>query len=281
MKYLASLSLIFLPISISCQTQKWDGEYYTKNSSYQYEWATSYLQDIKLNNYKSILDLGCGTGNISAYIAQLAPKSTIVGVDLSENMIKTAQTQYASIANLSFQIANAQDFSLKKQFNLIISTSVFHWIKNQQAALESVAQHLAPQGEFYVLMSGKSHDLIRAFELTAQKKEWRDVFAAQPPPVLAYFQDAENMQKKIERTGLIIIKTSTLHLQRRFKDHQSAVTWFMGFVGGVPVIGSLPREEQQKFTRDLIDMYIDTVGYEQNGTIAIDIPSVRIHAIKK
>ncbi len=169
MKKIIALTLTLIQITSYGNPQQWSGTYYTNNSHYQYEWATKYLKNITLTKHASILDVGCGSGDITAHIAQLAPQSTVVGIDFSQDMITAAHIQHASLSNLTFHTADAQNFSLNKQFNVIFSSSAFHWMEKQQDALHCMARHLAPQGELHILMSGKPNGLVQVFKKNSTK----------------------------------------------------------------------------------------------------------------
>ena len=59
----------------------------------------------------AILDLGCGTGELSAYLAELVgPEGKVVGVDPDKERILLAQQSHGEIENLSFVEGNASNF---------------------------------------------------------------------------------------------------------------------------------------------------------------------------
>ena len=68
----------------------WNPEDYAKNSDAQLKWARSLLKSVDLQKYKSILDVGCGDGKITAELVDTLPQSKVVGVDSSHEMIAYA-----------------------------------------------------------------------------------------------------------------------------------------------------------------------------------------------
>ncbi len=88
------------------------------------------------------------------------------------------------------------------------------------------------------------------------------------------------MQNMIENTGLTVITIDTVQLKRPFKNRLALESWLMGFMAGVPIIGTLSQEQQLVFTRDFVDSHIEFFGHEKDGSIMYRIPSLRIHAIK-
>lgn len=104
---------------------------------------------------QSILELGCGTGQLAALLAGAGYR--VHGVDLSEEMLKRAATRRDQLppdtaGKLSFSPANVQSVRLEQTFDAVIS--IFHVVSYQttEAALrgtfESVKAHLKPGGVF-------------------------------------------------------------------------------------------------------------------------------------
>jgi SAM-dependent methyltransferase len=103
----------------------------------------------------SILELGCGTGQLAALLAEAG--YCVCGVDLSEEMLKRAVERQAQLSReaagrLSFSHGNIQSIQLGQTFDAVIS--IFHVVSYQatQAALQStlktVKAHLNPGGIF-------------------------------------------------------------------------------------------------------------------------------------
>ncbi len=75
-----------------------------------------------LPNSKSLLDLGCGTGQYSNLMTKL--KLDVVGVDRSSSMLNIAKKKYKKNKRLSFIKSNIQNMNLKKKFDII--SALFH-----------------------------------------------------------------------------------------------------------------------------------------------------------
>ncbi len=96
-----------------------------------------------------ILDLGCGTGQLSAQIAAIGAE--VVGVDLSAEMIEAAREQFPS---LSFTVGDARDFSFTESFDAVFSNAALHWIKPPEEALACIAACLGQGGRFVAELGG-------------------------------------------------------------------------------------------------------------------------------
>ena len=130
------------------EPREWDAAAYAKGNKLQEQWAKFFLQTSKLNlKNKKVVDIGCGTGNITAFIATMAKKAH--GIDASNNMIKYAQETHKLIPNLSFEQSFAEEFSPKKRFDVAMSFFCLHWIENKQQTLLQVNHALTTDGEFF------------------------------------------------------------------------------------------------------------------------------------
>ena len=96
-----------------------------------------------------ILDLGCGTGQLSAQIA--ATGAEVVGIDLSAEMIEAAREQFPS---LSFAVGDARDFSFAEPFDAVFSNASLHWVKPPETALACIAACLGQGGRFVAELGG-------------------------------------------------------------------------------------------------------------------------------
>jgi len=258
----------------------WNGSYYAHNSNPQYQSAVTYLSEFDLTQFPRILDLGCGTGNVSAYIAQCVPKSQIVGVDKSACMIKTAQQQYCSISNLSFIVQDAQHLSIPQTFDLIYSTATFHWIPNQQKALYALAHHLNPNGHLFIVMPGNVEGRKKAFYSVLYSKKWRQLIENDKKPAFVYFQDPDNLSAMIEKTGLTIISSYQKLILRTFKNREKYHSWIMGFIGGFDALKNLSPKKLSNFAYDYVDAIIQIMGINPDGSIVSPMQHTIVHAKK-
>jgi len=96
-----------------------------------------------------ILDLGCGSGQLTAKIAETG--ASVIGLDFSSDMITQARANYPGI---EFVQGDASDFHCGEQFDAVFSNAALHWVKNQEGVARSVSSVLKPGGRFVVEMGG-------------------------------------------------------------------------------------------------------------------------------
>lgn len=96
----------------------------------------------------SVLDLGCGTGQVAV---ALAPGRKVTGVDPASAMLDVARRRPGG-DSVEWVEADARHVRLGKKFDLVLLTGhafqVFLTSEDQRAVLATIAAHLAPEGRF-------------------------------------------------------------------------------------------------------------------------------------
>ncbi|KAJ7212259.1 S-adenosyl-L-methionine-dependent methyltransferase [Mycena pura] len=108
----------------------------------------SYCEKAQLKDGQDVLDLGCGWGSVSLYLAQKFPKSRIIGLSNSSTqkayIDSTAKTRGLTNVEIITADVNTFDFAGSKYFDRIISIEMFEHMKNYQALLAKISTWLRP-----------------------------------------------------------------------------------------------------------------------------------------
>ncbi|KZP22043.1 S-adenosyl-L-methionine-dependent methyltransferase [Athelia psychrophila] len=108
----------------------------------------SYCDKAKLADGQDVLDLGCGWGSLSLYLAQKYPKSRITGLSnsASQKAYIDSTAKQRGFTNLEIVTAdvNTFDFDASKRFDRILSIEMFEHMKNYQILLHKVSTWLRP-----------------------------------------------------------------------------------------------------------------------------------------
>lgn len=99
----------------------------------------------------NVLDLGCGTGNISLKVKERFPNARITCVDMAENMIEIAKSKLASYNDIEFKIADFRDLDFQDDFDAVISSLALHHLQHQEKKLfyHTINRFLKKGGVFY------------------------------------------------------------------------------------------------------------------------------------
>jgi SAM-dependent methyltransferase len=99
----------------------------------------------------SVLDVGCGTGAITADIARLVgPNGKVVGLDRDESLLLLARQDHA-LPNLRFFQGDILNFQLDESFDIITAARVLQWISSPDVAISRMAQAAVRGGKIVVL----------------------------------------------------------------------------------------------------------------------------------
>lgn len=131
---------------------QWNSSLYDQKHSFVYEYGKDLLALLAPQPGERILDVGCGTGHLTAQIAETG--ATVIGLDSSAAMIETARAAYPA---LEFVQADATNFSFTEPFDAVFSNAALHWVLQAEAAVECMAQALKPGGRFVMECGGKGN----------------------------------------------------------------------------------------------------------------------------
>ena len=146
--------------------------------------AVDLLARVPLENPASVLDLGCGPGNVTCILQQRWPQARITGVDSSAEMLARAAADHPDIA---WHQANLAGWEPPAGTDLIYSNAALHWLDDHPRLFSRLLASLAPGGVLAVQMpnnyAAPSHQC--AYE-AARDGPWRTVLEPllRPAPLL-------------------------------------------------------------------------------------------------
>jgi ubiquinone/menaquinone biosynthesis C-methylase UbiE len=99
-----------------------------------------------------ILDLGCGTGQLAARLAQRVARGTVLGVDPAEEMVRVARRHHRHRKNLRFEVGSSDAIPADAgAFDVVASTISFHHWARPAESLRDIARVLRPNGRVLIL----------------------------------------------------------------------------------------------------------------------------------
>lgn len=98
-----------------------------------------------------VLDLGCGTGQLTERLSTTFPDAAVIGADLSNGMIGRAAERLIDDDTSGFVRADAQHLPLADDsFDIVTCTESFHWYADQEAAAAELARLIKPGGRVVI-----------------------------------------------------------------------------------------------------------------------------------
>ena len=128
---------------------KWDSTLYDGKHDFVSEYGKGLLSYIPDASDQKILDLGCGTGTLTSEISDKYPD--VLGVDGSPDMIQQAKETYPTV---SFEVVDALNMSFDKEWDIVFSNAVFHWIPDHDKLLKNIKQSLKASGKLICEFGG-------------------------------------------------------------------------------------------------------------------------------
>jgi trans-aconitate 2-methyltransferase len=132
----------------------WDPERYQLFRKERFEPFDDLSRLIRHREGISVVDLGCGTGELTARLADNLPHSDVLGIDSSPEMLQRA-AQHAR-EGLRFQLCSID--AVGGQWDLVFSHAAIHWIEDHPALINRLFALLRPGGQLAVqLPSNHTH----------------------------------------------------------------------------------------------------------------------------
>jgi SAM-dependent methyltransferase len=100
----------------------------------------------------SVLDVGCGTGSITADIARaVGPHGRVLGLDRDDSLLAIARQEHAAIPNLRFVTSDILTFTADDRFDIVTAARALQWVSSPDAAIGRMCDAATPGGRIVVL----------------------------------------------------------------------------------------------------------------------------------
>lgn len=130
-------------------TQEWDADRYEDSGRFVSEEAADLVDLLDPRPGERVLDLGCGTGHLTAEIADRGVE--VVGLDNASDMLAEARERYPG---LDFVEGDIRDVRFEEPFDAVFSNAALHWVPEAEAAVETIHEALGPEGRFVAEFGG-------------------------------------------------------------------------------------------------------------------------------
>ena len=258
----------------------WNPQDYAKNSRGQEAWARELISLVELRSDDAVLDIGCGDGRITATLAKGVPQGSVVGVDLSADMIAHASRQHGQTPdnNLRFQQADAATLPFDSEFSVVFSNATLHWVRDQQAAVRGIARALRPGGRFIAQMGGQGNfaDVIATFEHVARMPRWRDI--ARFGEIPYRFNNPATYESWLREFGLEILECRLIAKDMVHEDQAAFVGWLR--TAWHPYTSGVPLELRDAFLQDVGTHHAAAHAPDEQGRLHVDALRLQVRARK-
>lgn len=231
----------------------WDPHFYSNHSEIQFNIGIELLKHYIFRGDEKVLDIGAGSGELTAYIAKWVPNGQVIGIDLSKAMVEFANKQFFSDPHINFVQASAVNFSFDFQFDLITSFNTLHWVYAQATTLANMYEHLKNGGTILVQMSPQNDNFLEdAVVMTMDDKKWMAYFNNYEPQY--YLSETSHLQykKMLNEIGFKISFFHTNEKEITFANDESFALWLQGWL---PQVSVIPKPLKKNFVLQIAEAF--------------------------
>jgi trans-aconitate methyltransferase len=247
----------------------WNSALYEQQHAFVWQYGESLLELLAPKAGEHILDLGCGTGQLTEKIAQSG--ASVHGIDSSLSMAKAR----ANYSQLDFAVADARDFQVEQPLDAVFSNAVLHWIKQPDAVINCVEKALKPGGRFVAEFGGKGNVQAIVLALLSVLSE----IGCQEPESLNpwYYPSIGEYAVRLEKQGFEV-GYAVLFDRPTLLEGGSAgmVNWIEMFAGGF--LSGLSDDVRSQVINS-VEQRLRSTQY-RDGTWIADYRRIRVVAVK-
>ena len=192
-------------------TEGWDTREYDRDFAFVSAYGAELLDWLNPQPGETVLDLGCGTGELAAKIAGTG--ATVIGIDSDPAMIEAARQR---LPDADLRVADAHDFTVEQPVDAVFSNAALHWMPSSVEVLGCVSDALRGGGRFIAEMGATGN--VAA------------ITGASPAQYAAMLEDA----------GFEIRELDFRDRPTRLTGDDGLVRWLQMFAGGV--LADVPPE---------------------------------------
>jgi trans-aconitate 2-methyltransferase len=221
------------------EVRSWSGAEYDRLSTPMEAMGREVLERLPLEGSETVIDAGCGSGQVTEVLIVWLARGWVVGVDASSSMIDAARERLGDRAEL--HVADLVTFDLGLRAEAILSTATFHWIADHDALFARLRAHLRDGGRLVAQCGGQGNIAsVHAAAREAMVADWRGPWNFATP------QDTE---RRLAAAGFAEARA---WLQPRPVTPDDPHAYLTEINLGAH-LGRLPEELKSAFVDDVID----------------------------
>ncbi len=221
----------------------WDPTRYLQYADERGRPFVELLARVRADRPRTVVDLGCGPGNLTVLLEQRGPAAEVTGVDSSPELVAAAATG----GGVQYVVADLRDWTPEHPVDVLVSNAALQWVPGHLELLPTLVGHVAPGGWLAFQVPGNfdqpSHTQRR--ELAADPR-----FAAHLQDVAT--PDAFGADVYLDRLAGLgcevdAWETTYLHV---LPGEDPVFDWVVG-TGARPTLAALPTELRPAFEDEL------------------------------
>jgi trans-aconitate methyltransferase len=249
---------------------QWNAALYDGSHGFVSQFGAGILAYLHPMPGESILDIGCGTGDLTHEI--LLSGVTVTGIDSSEEMITAAKAKYPDIEFLQM---DARRLEFQNRFDAIFSNAALHWIPEKELVIQSMYSALKRNGRIVVEFGGKGNveQMLTALIDILVKRGHGDNAKTD----FWYFPSIGEYASELERLNFSVLHAEHFSRNTVLPAKNGLKKWFTMF--GDNFFVNIPAAEKEFILQD-VQNQLQRKHYI-NGNWNADYRRIRIVAVKE
>ena len=219
---------------------------YQQVSVFQREHGKILIDDIEIHRGHVILDLGCGTGELSAYLSELVGQDgRVVAVDPDSYRVEVARESHREVKNLAFHEGSSASFPGmgSETYDIVFSNFVFHWIQDKEEAFKNMFRSLKPAGKIVLTYGDRLHSIEHKIYGELQNSESMERMRSK-----RWYERRANMEEMCSAAGFEIIKSVDVKMEDlEFENVESLCSFILATNQGRFVSELATRDKVSRF----------------------------------
>lgn len=203
---------------------KWDAKLYTDKHAFVYQYGAELIELLNPKSHEDILDIGCGTGQLTYEISQHANR--VVGMDQSQAMIDRARLDYSDI---DFRTADVTKFSFNEEYDAIFSNATLHWVLEPDLAIKRMKDHLKTKGRMILEFGAQGN--VETILTQLRKTLMQNGYQAQAQIQSWYFPSQEEYKSKLLKHGFQVEFCKEIDRPTVLADEESGIKDWLSMFG--------------------------------------------------
>lgn len=232
---------------------EWNASSYHQVSAPQTNWGNRVLARLSLVGRERVIDVGCGSGRLTAALLERLPEGYVVALDRSWNMLQEARGHLRATygPRVSFVQASLPALPVAGKVDVIFSTATFHWVAEHPALFANAYAALRPGGRLHAQCGGgpNLHEAHALAEQVMARDPFAPHFAGWPGPW--NFASAEITAARLAAVGFVDVETNLEPEPTPFAseaDYRAFVTTVIYH----PHLDRLPQQLQAPFLDEVV-----------------------------
>jgi trans-aconitate 2-methyltransferase len=250
---------------------EWDANLYLNFLNQRTQPARDLLSRISTLNPKTVIDIGCGTGNSTELLSQCFQKANIMGLDSSSEMLKKAKK---NIPNVTYKHGDAN--ALEGNYDLIFSNACFQWIPDHAAFIPFLMDHLTPGGV-----------LAAQFPMNKMEPLFQIIFELVADPHWGLANTTIDYNGTLEPDAYFNLLSSCSHsfqiwetkYYHHLQDHQALINWVKGSRIR-PYLSVMSKKEGEEFENAILEKVKKVYPVMKNGEVVLHFNRFFMIAVK-